>query len=157
MSHVSRCFKKASVWTSIFLGIHVSDLNKKKLWNKVAKNCHVICEERSNYRCFCPFSKLSAQWADCGSSMVMWLAKKTYFWTLLESHQILPVMLFNQDDLSDFNQSHKSTLLSEPWLKQCRYACTTLIHMYSMRTLKFFFVVISWWCSSILLYIGSFL
>ena len=110
---------------------------QKKLWNKLAKNCHVICEERSNYRCFCPFSKLSAQWADCGSSMVMWLAKKTYFWTLLESHQILPVMLFNQDDLSDFNQSHKSTLLSEPWLKQCRYARTTLIHMYSMITLSY--------------------
>ena len=53
---------------------------QKKLWNKLAKNCHVICEERSNYRCFCPFSKLSAQWAGCGSMAWWWLAKNL-FWT----------------------------------------------------------------------------
>ena len=80
------------------------------------------------------FSTMSWLWQQHGDVA----GKKTYFWTLLESHQILPVMLFNQDDLSDFNQSHKSTLLSEPWLKQYWYAWTTLIHMYSMRTLKFF-------------------
>ena len=45
---------------------------------------------------------------------------KNLFLNFSNPTKILPVMVFNQDDLSDFYQSHKSTLLSEPWLKQCR-------------------------------------